>query len=196
MSELPPSKDQLRITGICRDADCATSLALFFNRVPTDDEMRAVHESLRPTPEPPAKQCSKGGECGYLDGKGSCIYCGEPHPDQPSALRDALDAIASPSRPEDYGWWTQVARRALGVATANETAAPPPDSARNELAWLIEMSFDGKAHWWYGSDFIADAAQAVRFSRKQDADQVILERGLVDAVATEHMWCSGPTKEV
>lgn len=44
---------------------------------------------------------------------------------EPCALRDALDAIASPSRPEDYGWWTQVARRALGVATANEIATPP-----------------------------------------------------------------------
>lgn len=42
-----------------------------------------------------------------------------------SELRDALDAIASPSRHEDYGWWTQVARRALGYATKNETAIPP-----------------------------------------------------------------------
>ena len=70
--------------------------------------------------------------------------------------------------------------------------ATPDPAARSETAWLVEMSFDGKAHWWYGSDFTDDAGQAVRFSRKQDADQVILERGLVDATATEHMWCSGP----
>ena len=75
-------------------------------------------------------------------------------------------------------------------------ADPPPERASaesgNTLAWLIEMSRDGKAHWWYGSDFTDDAAQAIRFAREQDADQVIMERGLVDAVATEHMWCAQP----
>jgi hypothetical protein len=70
---------------------------------------------------------------------------------------------------------------------------PKQQQGRNEVAWLIEAQFDGKAHWWYGSDFIADANQAVRFSREQDADQVILERGLVGAEAIEHMWCSHET---
>lgn len=46
--------------------------------------------------------------------------------DEPAALRDALEAIASPGHDGDYGWWTQVARRALGYATKNETAEPPP----------------------------------------------------------------------
>lgn len=46
------SEERLRITGICRDAQCATSLALFFNRVPTDEEMRAVHESFHQTQVP------------------------------------------------------------------------------------------------------------------------------------------------
>lgn len=62
----------------------------------------------------------------------------------PSALRDALDAIASPSRPEDYGWWTQVARRALGIATARETAQPPL-LARPLNEWHEDM---GDVVWW------------------------------------------------
>jgi hypothetical protein len=46
-------------------------------------------------------------------------------------LRDALDSIASP--PDNYGWWTQVARRALGYATKNEVAQPPSDQASKPL---------------------------------------------------------------
>jgi hypothetical protein len=58
---------------------------------------------------------------------------------EPCALRDALDAIASPSDPKDYGWWTQLARHALGIATDRERAAvearpaPPPATARMEI---------------------------------------------------------------
>lgn len=58
----------------------------------------------------------------------------------------------------------------------------------SEKAWLIEMQFEGKACWWYGSGYIADANQGVRFSREDDAEQVILEHGMVGAEATEHMW--------
>lgn len=34
-------------------------------------------------------------------------------------LEDALSAIASPSQTSDYGWWTETARKALGVGASN-----------------------------------------------------------------------------
>jgi hypothetical protein len=71
-------------------------------------------------------------------------------------------------------------------------ASLEPTAPQSEIAWLIEQSFDGVAHWWYGSDFIADANQAVRFCRSADANTVIMERGLVDAKAVEHMWHEMP----
>lgn len=84
----------------------------------------------------------------------------------------------------------RVYSRAVDYLEANPLL-PSPSA---EKAWLIEMSFDGKAHWWFGSDFIDDANQAVRFSRREDANQVILERGLVDAVPTEHIWIDERTE--
>lgn len=62
------------MTGICRDAQCDTSLALFFNRVPTDEEMRAVHEIIggwlkRFTPAASAPEPCEGWTVEYeLDG--------------------------------------------------------------------------------------------------------------------------------
>jgi hypothetical protein len=72
-----------------------------------------------------------------------------------------------------------------------------PAAARNHVAWLIESIDNGKAYWWRGSDFTDDANEAVRFSRREDADQVILERGMDDSFSAEHMWCDvpSPTKE-
>ena len=53
-------------------------------------------------------------------------------------LRDALAAIAAPNQTTDYGWWTEMARKALkndelngcvgGVRTATETTAPERDA--------------------------------------------------------------------
>lgn len=78
--------------------------------------------------------------------------------------------------------------KAAQIHTADLCTGHEPATARNEKGWLIEMSFDGTAHWWYGSNFVADANQGVRFAREFDAQQVIMERGLIDAVATEHIW--------
>ena len=76
---------------------------------------------------------------------------------------------------------------ALGKVRRGQPQSETRDG-RNEVAWLIEMQIDGQAMWWYGSGFIADANQAVRFSRKQDAWQVCIELGLVGTDAKEHMW--------
>lgn len=96
------------------------------------------------------------------------------------ALKDMLDKMEAtkPLR-------TAACRRARALIARVE-------AGESEIAWLVEQSFDDAPHWWYGSDFTADANEAVRFCRKEDAEQVILERGLVDARATEHMWQTVP----
>lgn len=81
------------------------------------------------------------------------------------------------------------------IDDAIKRVADEPRAPHSEIAWLIEQSFDGVAHWWYGSDFIADANQAVRFCRSADANTVIMERGLVDAKAVEHMWHEMPAHD-
>lgn len=37
----------LRVVGVGRDAECECGLMLYTNRIPTDDEMRAIHDGLR-----------------------------------------------------------------------------------------------------------------------------------------------------
>lgn len=63
---------------------------------------------------------------------------------EPSALRDALEAIAAPSEEKDFGWWTLTARKALGIATPREVAAlratPPPFPADS---WMLMSGPDG-----------------------------------------------------
>lgn len=38
---------QAKVRGIGRDKDCATALVLYFDRAPTDDDMRRIKEYLR-----------------------------------------------------------------------------------------------------------------------------------------------------
>jgi hypothetical protein len=61
-----------------------------------------------------------------------------------------------------------------------------------KIAWLIEDEFAPQARWWCGGDrFSNDAEEAIRFSRKQDADKVRLTT-LADTrfplISTEHAW--------
>lgn len=44
---LPPTRGELRCTGIGRDADHAASLVLYFDRKPTDYEMRFLHDVMK-----------------------------------------------------------------------------------------------------------------------------------------------------
>lgn len=60
-----------------------------------------------------------------------------------------------------------------------------------ERGWLIELK--GTTPTWcfslYGDDtWTADAARALRFARKQDAESVINEIGWTEAFASEHVW--------
>jgi len=69
-----------------------------------------------------------------------------------------------------------------------------------ERAWLIEMpmaTFGGPPCWWTGNyktgaltdQWSQDSLNAVRFSRKEDAEAVI--RGTLrikEPIATEHQW--------
>lgn len=73
----------------------------------------------------------------------------------------------------------------------------------DESGWLIEYHFDNEPRWWTG-DYLAhkgqeqwskDSLQAVRFSRKVDAEMVMvgvlgLKLPCLNVVATEHGWYS------
>lgn len=68
----------------------------------------------------------------------------------------------------------------------------------NELAWLIEAKITPAL--WLQADPIqktyrwtADANEAVRFARKQDAENMIGLWSLCAAAAVEHMWCDPPS---
>lgn len=60
-----------------------------------------------------------------------------------------------------------------------------------DTAWLVEWSSDGHqpARWWHpGPGWTIDAGAALRFSRKQDAEDYIAGSNMKWAVATEHSW--------
>ncbi len=69
-----------------------------------------------------------------------------------------------------------------------------------ETGWLIELQTNDGAKWWTAADpmFTRDSWQAVRFSRREDAERVIgMFRDINDhqfwdeAYATDHMWILG-----
>ena len=55
----------------------------------------------------------------------------------------------------------------------------------DETAWLVETG--DPPTYWDGGEFVADASDALRFARQQDAERVA---GLLAAHcrAVEHMW--------
>lgn len=62
-----------------------------------------------------------------------------------------------------------------------------------DVAWLIErpQTPDLNATWWHPKHgWTRDANRAIRYARKQDADDAIMEgRGFTrDVVATEHIF--------
>lgn len=73
-----------------------------------------------------------------------------------------------------------------------------------ETGWLIEQQYAGRGVWWRatsecGRDWTTDACEAVRFSRREDAERVLRGAGghggklgafWKGAVATDHMWCN------
>lgn len=62
----------------------------------------------------------------------------------------------------------------------------------DEISWLIELPTSEGAKWYtVNNNFTKDSCEAVRFSRKVDAEAAIKLFGLqslTDVVATEHMW--------
>ena len=70
-----------------------------------------------------------------------------------------------------------------------------------ETGWLIETTHIDGTPWWLmpcsfsvpdeeGDVWTKDSLKAVRFARKEDAENVILEVGWTSppAIATEHQW--------
>lgn len=63
--------DILKAVGVSRDAGEPKAISIAFNRYPTDDEMRAVHNFLRRPP----------GHCPFCQTPSyalPCTQCGEP----------------------------------------------------------------------------------------------------------------------
>lgn len=60
----------------------------------------------------------------------------------------------------------------------------------SELGWLIEK--DGPlwifCNGWGGFDWTSDSLKAIRFARRQDAEQVMQMIESADCKATQHKW--------
>ena len=71
--------------------------------------------------------------------------------------------------------------------------APAPVASVEEAGWLIELKGTCPKWWRVGGgiepDWTADASQALRFARKQDAESYIDDIGWTEAFASEHIWC-------
>ena len=65
-----------------------------------------------------------------------------------------------------------------------------------ERAWLIERQMDegdGGVAWlyvidWFAFGWTADSLQAIRFARREDAEQLLKMLESADCKATEHQW--------
>jgi len=68
--------------------------------------------------------------------------------------------------------------------------------------WMIERIINGQAHWWCSNNgkngrcdsslrWTTEAHKARHFTEKFEADLVI-DGGLIDCEATEHVDCNGP----
>ncbi|MDB5440886.1 MAG: hypothetical protein JWM33_3313 [Caulobacteraceae bacterium] len=73
-----------------------------------------------------------------------------------------------------------------------------PKRAHVETAWLIEWPAHGAGGptWWRGRGFTSDSNEAIRFSRKQDAENCLHSdaMGRLPVIVTEHQWI-GPVSE-
>lgn len=67
----------------------------------------------------------------------------------------------------------------------------------DEIGWLCELpSTAFGPSWWCAPEheWTKDASKALRFARKQDAENYIAEIGeWTDVIATEHMWAAKRT---
>lgn len=62
------------------------------------------------------------------------------------------------------------------------------------IVWLIEDRDAPRGRWWRGSGYSYEANEAIRFSRKDDAEKVILTTLAHEPfklIATDHIWYGG-----
>lgn len=120
VAALPPA-EHLRAMGIWRDPDNERTLFVIFNRAPSDDEMRAVHELLRgglAGDDEPAGERPFAPIAAYGDAVGAknyaaeaAIKCGEP------AFKAFLEAEHGLERPLTDERCAQKLRSLLGITT-------------------------------------------------------------------------------
>ena len=115
--------------------------------------------------------------------------------------------------PEEPGWYPSYGagdQPPMQLTHVLELPAPPASQAasQREAGWLVEhyASKRGEylAEWltgWPAFDDSApetwtkDSAQALRFARREDAEQVIQALGWTEARATEHVWGAPPASQ-
>jgi hypothetical protein len=88
---------------------------------------------------------------------------------------------------------SEALRQERGMAQVRESSSPPPvEPGLRDVGWLIEAP---GPQWWDGFWFCTDSMDAVRFSRKLDAEKVIRETveqvptiQPIEFLAVEHAW--------
>ena len=66
-----------------------------------------------------------------------------------------------------------------------------PEQPRTEVGWLIEKQVDGRAHWLtcaWTFGWTDDSHNAIRFCRREDAEQIATMMENEDIRITEHQW--------
>ena len=63
-----------------------------------------------------------------------------------------------------------------------------------EIGWLVERGKTTPFYLcvkdWFGFSWTADSLKAIRFARREDAEQIMKLTESVDCKATEHQWGS------
>lgn len=92
--------------------------------------------------------------------------------------------LARPWRQGNRPWFSGVGRP-MRISTA--------DRGGDETGWLAELQGEAVPQWAvltedYDEHWTTDAAKALRFARKADAEAFIAHHAWTRVVATEHMW--------
>jgi hypothetical protein len=129
-------------------------------------------------------------------------------------LKDIDSALAQPPDAKPAAWqcprcgyaWDENHKASECTQTDRDmykgmSAAPqPPAGKGEEVAWMIECK-EGFTGWWDGREppdcrfFDKDPNEGVRFTTKEEAEQVIKTRGNSCMIATEHKWVDLPKQD-
>lgn len=111
-----------------------------------------------------------------------------------AALAETSEPVEAPFHdltgiPEYVHDRSQQAESYGGIARDRDPEEAPSEQ---EVGWLIERR-KPTPEWlfvpeWAGFDWTNDSLKALRFSRREDAEQILKMMESEDAIATEHGW--------